>query len=92
MKCYILTWDYKGQIDPKELDEAVSAVFDGINPPAVMGVDTESDSYGIIVSSQPIDSEIAKRVFWELYRGDSPLVRLPSPSSNKVSRPKENRR
>lgn len=61
----IISWDWRGQPDIEELNEAVSAVFDGIHCPQVTSVDTGGDEYAVLVSPAPMTSAEAQAAYEE---------------------------
>jgi hypothetical protein len=53
----IITWDWKEQIDPEHLSEAIKKVYDGKNCPRIYEVDTGQDCYAIVVASSEMTEE-----------------------------------
>ncbi|HSI20508.1 MAG TPA: hypothetical protein VLA04_02240 [Verrucomicrobiae bacterium] len=57
MKAFLITWDRNEQIDPKKLQKGLGVVFNSRDCPSVQEIDTQSDEYMLLISSQPVSPE-----------------------------------
>lgn len=71
----VITWDWKGQPDIKELDRAILAVFNGINSPRITLVpDTGSDEYAAVIAAEqltPDEAQDAYKAWWRKVMEDN---------------------
>ena len=63
MRIRFLTWDCRGQINIKNLNRAISEVFDGKQIPSVTDAQFGGDSYAVVVSSESLTEEQAHAVY-----------------------------
>lgn len=59
----ILYWDWAEQVDTRQLNAAMKAVYDGTRAPSCILVDSQSDAVVMVVSAKPMTGRAAQRLY-----------------------------
>ncbi len=70
-KCCIVSWDWKGEPDFEEIQQALEAVFNGINCPTIQTINhSTNDQCAVIASSHKL-SEPTVVTAWDEFCNNS---------------------
>ena len=64
-KILFFWWDHKEQPDFEAINRGIKAVFNGMNQPFLIDIDTNSDTYAIAICSDGVNPETLNKFYWD---------------------------